>query len=147
MSKKQVGIGLKLNSKLSVIEVVAGGPAAAAGVIHEGDTILAIGGREVTGWTAHQCIPLIAGDEGTYCELLIRKAEGGPNVQMRICRGAKPQAGVGCLLQVCPLATAAALAQHSLCITSRGSQPAGPVLRESADLAPPSRSATTRASS
>ena len=27
--------------------------------------------------TAVQCIPLISGDEGTYCELTIRKAGSG----------------------------------------------------------------------
>ncbi|EKX35425.1 hypothetical protein GUITHDRAFT_165989 [Guillardia theta CCMP2712] len=94
-----VGIGLRLDSKLQVQEIVAGGPCAACGVIGVGDVLVTVDGRDVQGKKVQEISHLIVGPQGSEVEIVVLKVKTGIRVPVKLLRGTVAQAGVGIKLQ------------------------------------------------
>jgi hypothetical protein len=94
----QVGVGLRLNSKLQVLEVVEGGAAANNGLIRVGDCLTSVDGTVVVGQKPQDITHLLLGPPGSIAALGIRRPDGGQNV-IQVNRGHKQSVGVGMKLQ------------------------------------------------
>ena len=94
----QVGVGLRLNSKLQILEVVEGGAAANNGLIRVGDSLTSVDGTVVVGQKPQDITHLLLGPPGSIAALGIRRPDGGQNV-IQVNRGQKQSVGVGMKLQ------------------------------------------------
>jgi len=70
------GIGLKLNSKLSVVEVVPGGAADATGQFSVGDAVTHIDSKLVSGQKLADITHLLIGSEGSKVDITVLKGSG-----------------------------------------------------------------------
>jgi carboxyl-terminal processing protease len=79
MSNTFVGVGITISLRedgqgLDILEVTAGGPAQDAGVL-SGDRLIKVDGTDIQGMTVSEVSTLIKGEEGTFVELTLIRAE------------------------------------------------------------------------
>lgn len=94
----QVGVGLRLNSKLQILEVVEGGAASNNGLIRVGDFLTSVDGAVVVGEKPQDITHLLLGAPGSIAALGIRRPDG-TQIVVNLNRGSKQSVGVGMKLQ------------------------------------------------
>jgi len=75
-----VGLGIELKSEdhaLLIVNVISGGPAAAAGIV-EGDRITTVDGKSMYEVTTDEAADMLRGVEGSQVELTVNNAAGEP---------------------------------------------------------------------
>lgn len=84
-----VGIGIQLETDdpyPRVVEVIAGSPAANAGII-AGDMIIKVDNTEIAGWELERVVEAIKGDEGSSVKLGVRR-QGSGDLEFQLARTA-----------------------------------------------------------
>lgn len=98
------GVGVMfqiLNDTVSVVEVVAGGPAESVGLL-PGDMILEAGGKKLTGAdvTNEQVFSTLRGKEGTKVKVLVKRKSSAKPLTYEITRGQIPSNSVDAVYMI-----------------------------------------------